>query len=598
MEKITNLNISVSKYKINSFTEVKSLLEDLISDNKNIFNFLKNIEQVVDPVYIKNIFNDYLNVFDIIWKYDKHLSIYHSKILEIILLNHKEIIKLLKQWVLDKDTIMEHFNNIHLVLKWLLEIVKEFIYEEEFLNDISEKNFEIQSFSYFDKNWMKLWIEHSIWIIREQTGEMIKKEKNSFINKITNQKRCNLENFDNINILEKNKLEKILDYISKNNSSDNVFSVPLNPIYFQKYQLPIILKDYFDKWKIKYSSLNLEIDDVSFFEDYNLINSNIEKLREIWFKILIKNYPFNNNSLKNITLLKGFDKIKIDINKIFALYDLENNYEHKNWIDFIKNNINIESVSLKEITGESTLESFVLSLKFLKILYPEIELFWIEVDNEKQKDFIESIWLFSNSQGYFYWRPFMVQTLNKKNIIQNKIKNWLDLFKQDSKESLPIKELIKELYWIINYEEIFNDSFSEDTIYIFVKFLEKLEFDCVSLYTKYDNMIYWKKVSLNWTIENKEFSFNENDERIEKENVNIRSLILGKEDFELEWFKISNKGISEEGDDLVIQIYDNIYIWFDNTKIAISNLSPLQWFSTLFLAKILKLNIDKYYKKL
>jgi len=598
MEKITNLNISVSKYKINSFTEVKSLLEDLISDNKNIFNFIKNTEQVVDSSYIKNIFNDFLNVFDILWKYDKHLSIYHSKIIEIILTNHKEIIKLLKQEKFDKDIFLEYFNNIHLVLRWLLEIVKEFIYEEEFMNDISEKNFEIQSFSYFDKNWAKLWIEHSIWIIREQTWEMIKKEKNSFINKITNQKRCNLENFDNVNTLEKNKLEKILDYISKNNNSDNIFSVPLNPIYFQKYQLPIILKDYFDKWKIKYSSLNLEIDDVSFFEDYNIINSNIEKLREVWFKILVKNYPFNNNSLKNISLLKWFDKIKIDINKIFALYDLENNYEHKNWIDFIKNNINIESVSLKEITGESTLESFILSLKFLKILYPEIELFWIEIDNEKQKDFIESIGLFSNSQGYFYWRPFMVQTLNKKNVIQNKIKNWLDLFKQDSKESLPIKELIKELYWIINYEEIFNDSFSEDTIYIFVKFLEKLEFDCVSLYTKYDNMIYWKKVSLNGNIENTEFSFNENDERIEKENVNIRSLILGKEDFELEWFKISNKGISEEWDDLVIQIYDNVYIWFDNTKIAISNLSPLQWFSTLFLAKILKLNIDKYYKKL
>ena len=595
------LNVTnIEKHKIESNLDIFSILNDISSDNINLYNHFKNNIVLEEKETLKSELTDFedliKNIFHNIWMLNKHQIQYSDKIYIKIIENYNSIKYLLWKNDTNIESYLSYFNNIHILVEGYIEIIKEYVYEDSLLTSIQNKEFEIQSYNYFDSEYKNKELELSILFPKIESDTMFLKNQYEIINTLTNTNQYNLNNFNFINELERNKIEKMVDFIAKNYNESYKYTISINALYLLKYQFALIIKEYLDKYKIKESSIVFELDEFSLIDDFQLLNSNIEKLKSLWYSFACKNYPENKNSLKQIASITNLDYIKIDISSLYSYFIKDEIYEDQNWLFYVNNAIENNTIYIDRILQDNNLESFVISLKFLKILNPWLTLFATNIDEKQHVSFVKSIGLFDKYQWFELSQPITLKSFVKTNEIRTKIWNGLLLFKNDTPESKPVKEIIKDLYTSLDYKEIFEDKYSTHVANTLQSFLSLLNFDCLTIYIKYDNIIYSKKITDQGNISQETIIFDINKKRIDKKYINLYRLLLWKPILNIEWFNIANKGVSEEGDDMVIQIYDNVYLGFDNTKIAISNLSPLHWFSTLFLAKIIKLNIEKFYK--
>ncbi|MEE1517603.1 MAG: EAL domain-containing protein, partial [Lachnospiraceae bacterium] len=203
---------------------------------------------------------------------------------------------------------------------------------------------------------------------------------------------------DFIPIFEKNGFIRFLDYyiweetckiiaaMKRQGYDSYPISINVSRAHFYRNEFQHVLKELVEKYKLKTEDLELEITESIYVEDSDLINTRIQELRDMGFKVAMDDFGSGYSSLN---MLK---EIPIDIIKL----------------------------DLKFLDSEENVEKSHKILDALVDLARQLELNVVieGVETEEQVKFLQGIGEMS-AQGYYFSRPLERRKYEELLILDN-----------------------------------------------------------------------------------------------------------------------------------------------------------------------------------
>lgn len=571
-----------------SFIEIKNFLFSFQNDLVNIFSHFKLLKNDKNSIseflkYFTDYYTYVLKIFHLIIKSDKKLWIYIEKVffkINDLSLNMSSESKF--------DEITERLDSIYILLWGLIEIIKEF----DFIK-IIETNIKSQIFDIYGQ-WIFKEQTWKDWCVEKQETEILTRmisplwtninprEFLDVVNEMTHYNPKMIRNFERLEEFDEAVIIKTFEYISLN-AKDKKFTININPLSLLNPKFVTLIKSLILKFEINPSNIVFEVLETSKITNYQIANTTIWQLKELWFLIAIDDFPEWYNNLSQIVRLEGFDVVKLDwffiMNTYKSCFPCE---ERKECIEQVDKPLNLQSFCLKRINETYDLESFLFFIKFIKILYPDVKIFAERIENKEVFLFLKDLWLIDSYQWYEFEKPQLLQSNSDKNQFVSEVLNLLE-DKNLTEEFETLKTIINELdFW-----DVINDlnKFSSTL----VKILQLMNIEVMRLYKKIDeNTIWIAEFNQNWKTIFKEIKIDSFKNRIPKELINFFKILKGFWVQQFWEFIVSEQGVSDIWDDISIRVKDDIFVSFDKTDESKLDFSKFQYYWFFKIALSLK----------
>jgi len=500
------------------------------------------------------------------------------------------------------------FDSLYILLWGLLEIIRECDFIKLVEHNIKNKTFKIYWQGIFSESKNT---EDGRGALKKHETElltrMIDLEGNAInpvdfldiVNEMTHYDPKLLRNFIRIEEFDEAVLYRTFEYISKLQNSESPdanlnFSININPLslYHQEF-VPLIVKLIL-KFNINPKKVIIEILEYSKIGDFGPVNSNLLKLKELGFKIAVDDFPEGYNTIKQLVNLSHFDIVKLDglfvMNTFNSCFSCE---EKQACLEELSSVIDFKTYCLKRLNESHDLETLLFSLRFIKTMYPDVIIFAERIENEDVLNFLRLTGLIDSYQGYAFEKPKLLnsnESLDKLTIseLENLLLNIENL--TPTLELNPYFDL-KKLIESLNFEILLTNS-NEDEKEKLKEILRIINIDTLRVYLKENNVIKILTINEKGEIKKAELDLNLYKNRVPKEFVNLFKLLINKEDKTINGFKLTEQWVSEEGDDICIQVKDNIFLSFDSSEESKNFFSDLQYFSFILLANQLQKSLN------
>gem|GEM_PF-3285802 len=274
---------------------------------------------------------------------------------------------------------------------WGLEkIVKEISLIETIKYNIETQNISISGQGIFDKH-QNLWETEILTRMINYNGDIISPYKFLKVVHDTTPKSAEMQQvYTLMSKLDRTVLEKAFSYIS-NLEEEEVFSININPITLKEKDFLLNIVSLMEKYSINPKNIVFEILEYSSIDEPTKINNIFCELRKIGFKIAVDDYPEGYNTLNQIAKLKNVDIVKLDGDFVIKTFDkCFSCNEMESCLTLLNQTIDLNDVCVVRAEEEYDLETFIRSLKFIKILYPDIRIFAEKVESENVYNFLEA----------------------------------------------------------------------------------------------------------------------------------------------------------------------------------------------------------------
>lgn len=571
-----------------SFLEIKNFLFSFQNDLVNIFSkfkFLKNDKNNISE-FLKS-FVEYYNyvfkIFHLIVKSDKKLWVYIEKVFFKI----NDLVSNLT-YESTFDEIREKMDSIYILLWGLLEIIKEFDFIKIIETNIKSKIFDIYwQWIFKEQVWKDWYVEkHETEILTRMISPLWKNinpwEFLDIVNEMTHYNPKMIRNFERLEEFDEAVIIKTFEYISSN-AKDKKFTININPLSLLNPKFITLIKKLIIKFEINPSNIVFEVLETSKITNYDIANTTIQQLKELWFLIAIDDFPEWYNNLSQIVRLNWFDVVKLDwffiMNTYKSCVPCE---ERKECIEQVNHPLDLQNFCLKRINEKHDLESFLFFIKFIKILYPTVKIFAERIENKDVFLFLKDLWLIDSYQGYEFETPHLLQSNSDKNLFATEVLSLLE-DKNLTEEFETLKTRISEL----KIQDMMTDlkKFSSTLVQI----LKLMNIEVMRFYKRIDANIVWiVEFNQNWNTVFKEIKIDSFKNRIPKELFNFFKLLKGFGVQQFWEFTVSEQGVSDIWDDISIRVKEDTFISFDKTDESKLDFSKFQYYWFFKIALSLK----------